>query len=157
MIRKILLILTCCTLSWGTYAEEPAQESKQESKFSYPMQFLILEAIIGFNAWSASKHPNGYGTLAALVFPLAAVGSEEGPITAWSTFFGAESIALYNLNVDEDDYSKREVFENNMIAWHLFAGILTATSYMDNKWFNKETVSFVPTQSGGHITFNYKF
>jgi anaerobic C4-dicarboxylate transporter len=41
-----------------------------------------------------------------------------------SELIAVESLALYNLSIDTDKILKSEIFKSNMIAWHIFAGVV---------------------------------
>ena len=154
-----LIILTVFILTSSTQVNASnATSSKLENleKPNYFSQFLIVESLIGINAWMASESPDVYGGVSALLFPLAG-GENVGEFTYWSSLTTAESIAIYNIALDEDHYSKREIFKNNLLAWHLFAGVLLVNGYVDSKWFTEETVAFIPESGGGRIAFNFSF
>lgn len=146
-------------MSLPLHAEETIKiEPKQDTMHPVAMFFLV-EGMLGINAWMASENPRAYGVVGALLFPLAAGG--QGDLTAteqWVGLIGAESIAVYNLSIDDEKTSKSEIFKNNMIAWHLFAGALGITSYLVGDTDSNESLSLKPTAYGGaQLVYNYKF
>lgn len=99
MIKNIFLIVVLCIVNICTYAEEPKIDKKESN---YILGFVAFEALIGVNAWMASESPNVYGGAAALLFPLAGGSENVGKITYWSGLAAAESLAVYNLSLNED-------------------------------------------------------
>ena len=154
MLKNIFLVGILCFISVSTYSEE-AKKDEKEPKYIFGL--VVFEALIGVNAWMASESPSVYGGAAALLFPLAGGSENTGKITYWSGLVAAESLAVYNLSLNEDEYTKSEIFKNNMIAWHVFAGVVVAAGLVENKFFNKDTVTFIPDRNGGHIAFSYKY
>jgi hypothetical protein len=122
-----------------------------EKKDSHPIWgLLIMEGFLVTNAWMASEDPSGYGGFLALVAPI------SGCEFYCSGLIAAESIAIYNMSIDENKNSKSEIFKNNMIAWHVFAAVGGVASYFIDDEDIK--LSFKPSMnSGGNLVFNYRF
>ena len=140
----------------------PEEKSKLNYVLTTVSTIVAVEAMLGINAWMASESPKVYGGFSALLFPFAGAGAgagdaSRGKITYWSGVLAAESISIYNLSLDEDKESKSDIFKNNMIAWHIFLGVVSTAFIVENKYFNQENISFIPAKGGGQIAFNYKF
>ncbi len=156
LIQKLLIILLLHT-PFFVFAEEINLEKQSDD--IHPMtMFLIVEGMLGVNAWLASEDPQAYGLIGALLFPFAAGEGNNSDVEKWVGLIGAESIALYNLSIDKDKKTKSEIFKENVIAWHLFAGILLATNYLVGDEKTNETISVEPVAYGGaQLVYNYKF
>ncbi|WP_086482090.1 hypothetical protein [Oceanospirillum sanctuarii] len=115
----------------------------------------LAEGLIATNAWLASESPNTYGVVAALLFPLGAVNSTSDH-QFWGSLLIGESIAFYNISLDEDKVSKDEVFTNNMIAWHLAIVGLAAIDWMSDD--EPPSLFMQPTLDGGALlTYKVRF
>ena len=139
--KSILALVLLGVFSSANALELDIEDNK---KPNYLLGFFVVEAILGVNAWMASEAPNGYGTISALAFPLAGKSEETSDFVYWTGLAAIESVAIYNINLDSDEYSKSEIFRNNMKAWHAAAGVILAISYIDSKWINNDTISVTP-------------
>ncbi|WP_157726666.1 hypothetical protein [Thalassotalea crassostreae] len=148
MTRYLFLVLLF--FSTNIIAEENPDVKPQETEIT-PLMIIGVEALFAVNSWMASEDPHTYGGAAALLFPIA--GCNE---LYCSNLIAAESLALYNLSIDDDKTSKSEIFKNNMIAWHIFAGVVGLSEYLIEDKDIK--LSFQPISTGGgKIVFDYKF
>ncbi|MDX1399614.1 MAG: hypothetical protein R3204_13900, partial [Oceanospirillum sp.] len=74
----------------------------------------------------------------------------------WSSLLLAESVAFYNMSLDEDNVSKDEVFTNNMIAWHLVITGLVVTEWIADG--EPPSLFVKPTLDGGaELTYKVHF
>lgn len=157
-LLNLIIPILFLSLATKAIADNEITIEPTEDKFHPLTMFLLLEGMFAANAWLASENPNAYGAVTALLFPLAAGEGSSSNTTKWVGFVGAESIALYNLNIDEDKESKSEIFKNNMLAWHLFAGAVGLTGYIMGDYCSKKSLSLIPTPAGGaQLVYNYKF
>ena len=144
------LLLALPPLISSVFAGEEVQTEKK-----YPLhpawEVLIVEGLIVANSWMASQAPGAYGAGAALLFPLNGCN-----YSYCADLIAAESIALYNLTLDENETSKGEIFKNNMIAWHVFA----ATGLLFNYFIDDSDakLGFQPIETGGgKLVINYRY
>ncbi len=146
-------------ISFYSHAEETIDAEPKNNEIHPITVFFLLEGMLGINAWLASENPHAYGAVGALLFPLAAGGEgSQNETEVWVGLIGAESIAFYNLSIDEEEKTKSEIFKNNMIAWHLFAGVLLTTKYIIGDNDSNESLSIKPNTYGGlQFVYNYKF
>ena len=161
MDNKVIKILLSCILftSFSSWAEDQVKIDPQQDEIHPAILFFIFEGLLGVNAWMASESPHIYGGVGALLFPLVA-GGEGNPTNAqiWTGIIGGESIAIYNLTINENKKSKSHIFKNNMIACHLFAGALGITGYLSGDADSDESLSVRPMQHGGtQLVYNYRF
>ncbi len=153
LLKPLILILSFCA-----HADESIDIELQNNKMHPITMFLLMEGMLGVNAWLASENPHAYGAVGALLFPVAAGEGSKSETETWVGIIGAESIAVYNLSIDEDEKSKNEIFKSNMIAWHLFAGVLITTKYIIGDNDGSKSLSINPTRNGGvQLVYNYKF
>ncbi len=156
MISKILVALLLL-VSVGIHAEENVELAQTKEDIHPVLLFLLVEGIIGVNAWMASEDPHTYGALSALLFPLAG-SSQDSPTQHWVKLAAVESVALYNLSIDEDKKSKSEIFKGNVIAWHLVAGIVGLSGYLVGDGSAQESLKFTPVSNRGpQLVYSYKF
>jgi len=154
---KILLIILSIAASQFSYAGDKYVDR--------PNPFLIAAIIEGglvANALLASQNPQLYGVAGVLIFPFHLVmsdGAAEDSGMAKALVVGAESIAIYNITLDEDKYSEGEIFRNNLIGWHIFLGVGAAYYYLrgERRSPDKMSMSFVPSVDGGRIQFGFRF
>jgi hypothetical protein len=130
----------------------------ENDEISLVNKILIVEGLFLLNSWMASQSPNTYGGFAALLFPLGAGEGNGSATTKWVGFIGAESIAIYNLKLDEDKVSKNDVFKNNIIGWHIFAGVTGLTGYIMGDFKSHESLRLLPSPNGGgQLVYSHKY
>jgi hypothetical protein len=122
---------------------------------------LILEGVVGLNAYLASLNPRVYGVAGALLFPVAAANSEgkSSDTTRWVGLASVEALAIYNIGLDEDKISDSEIFRNNFIGWHAAAGIMAVTGYFAGD-FNRDkkvALNYIAEPHGGRLMLSYRF
>ena len=119
----------------------------------------VFEGLVAANAWLASQDPMAYGVAGALLFPIGAAEAESDTMF-WVSLTAAESLAIYNMSIDTDRHSKSDIFRDNMIAWHVFVGVVGLTSWLteDSEPEDKLALSFRPEQTGGgQLVLTYRF
>jgi hypothetical protein len=172
---NILILLIIVSVSTNGYAEitEPpkenlsAEQPKEIKNTDIPKEnngtatmLLIGEALFALNAGMAALSPKAYGIVGAIVFPIgAANGSATSETTRWVGLAAAESIAVYNLTINENRKSKGEIFVENMIAWHIFTGIVFLTNSLtsDLKKSTNASLDYVPVKNGGGLMLSKRF
>ncbi len=87
---------------------------------------LVGESLLIGASWLTSSAPNEFGIVAAVLIPYAVRGNEP---YHWTMLISAEALAFYNIQLDEDEKSRREVFRDNLIGWHLAIGATAAVAY----------------------------
>jgi hypothetical protein len=152
-ISRIFVLVLLIILSANSYAE-----GNNKNDLNPLVAVGLFEGIIAVNAWMASKNPQVYGGLAVLLFPVAAAETKN-ETTFWVSLAAAESLAIYNIGLDEDKYSEGAIFKKNMIGWHLFAGVVGLTAWLseDDKKEEKVSMAFLPTSNGGELRLGYRF
>ena len=150
-----IFIFSLLFISAGAKSETNFIENDEISTIN---KILIVEGLFLVNSWMASESPNTYGAIAALLFPIGAAEGNNSATTKWVGFLSAESLAIYNINLDEDKERKSDIFKNNMIGWHIFAGLTGLTGYIMGDFESKESLSLIPMSTGGgKFVYNYKF
>src|SRR6266849_6561533 len=92
----------------------------------YVAGFFIAEGLVAAMSRWAARDPVDVGVITALTTPLASVlgPGRQHSMTSRIIEIGAfETLSLYNLSVDKDKKSEREIFRANVIGWHAAAGI----------------------------------
>ena len=121
--------------------------------------FFIFEGMLGTNAYMASKNPHVYGGVMALLSPLAMMSTEPSSLALLAS---TEAMSFHNLKIDEKTTSEREIFRDNMKAWHGAMLITVATGYLFNQDspLNKKdesSIEILPYNNGVAINWNKKF
>ncbi len=120
---------------------------------------FIVEGLIITNSLLASENPNEYGSLLALSIPILVANSDKMKSeekAAW--IIGGELLAYGNINIDEDKKSKKEIFQDNFIAWHLLVGVLVATwNYTEVPEENTSLNLRPSVGNGAELVFTYRF
>lgn len=121
----------------------------------------IAEGLFAGTSALAAQNPDGYGAVVGLlIVPLGmANGNYDSETLRWVSFGAGESLALYNfVGVDEGEMSKTEIFQNNMIAWHVFVGIIGATCFFTRKSKSSNaTWDLQMRRNGPILTLRYRF
>lgn len=157
MRHKLLLILVIFSIHNTANSSEKSPWVGDDDYFK---MFLIAEGLIIANAYMASEEPGIYGGTLALFAPIAGPGDNQGEAMQWILLGLAETIAIHNLSIDRNEKSKKEIFEENMIAWHAYAGITIALNYflVPERQQSRLSMDYRPTSNNGHLlTFNYRF
>lgn len=132
--------------------------------------FAWAETAVALFSWMAAEAPNGYGTLLLAVTPWALAEAKAefpgddnrlGSVVAVGVI---AVIAGYNISVDEDDYSKDEVFRNNFLFYNLLLGggyLLSKLSGDENNYYERSrsgiSLGLRPTEDGVMLGLNYRF
>ncbi len=157
MVRLFKICFIFCLFVISSVAKSETNFIKN-THISPLNKVLIAEGLFLVNSWMASESPNTYGAIAALLFPIGAAGGNESATTKWVGFLSAESLAIYNINLDEDKENKSDIFKNNMIGWHIFAGLTGLTGYIMGDFDSDESLSLLPLLSGGaQFVYSNKF
>src|SRR5690242_3392981 len=92
---------------------------------------LLTEGVLVVNAGMASMSPKAYGGIAILVTPLAFADSyHQNAADAWVGGVGMVSIGAYDINhYPDQNYSRKKVFEDNLVAWNVFALTMVSVDY----------------------------
>ena len=65
-----------------------------------------------------------------------------------------EGIGYYNISIQDKNYTDEEIFWNNMLAFHIGAGV----AFLSNYLFGDEgLISYAPLEDGGMLYYSYKF
>ena len=119
---------------------------------------LVTEGVFVVASAVASRKPRAFGVVGALVFPAAALGSETSKTTNTVTLIGAEALAFYNISVDTNDRTRTEIFQKNMIGWHVLALAVGVTGYIMGDYGSNKSVAVVPVENhGAKIMYSYNF
>jgi hypothetical protein len=147
---------------------EHAQAQETEGKrfiHTVPGGILLVEGLIAANAGLAALDPVAYGVVGALLFPLAGAESPGSATTRWVGLAAAESLAIYHIAaLDKGDNSNGEIFRSSFASWHVFAGVLATTMWLDGdlRRTGKEedktvAVRFEPRYDGALFRVTYAF
>jgi len=136
-----------------------ADETSQTQGLTTWKQILLMEGLFSVNSYWASKTPHTFGAVAVIASPFAMQDSKKSRSTGWFTFGLFESLAIYNLSINEDKKSEREIFTNNMIGWQVFVGLIFAKAYFSGELDETATTSlvYVPMSDGAQILYRYNF
>lgn len=123
--------------------------------------FGIAEGLFAGTSALAAQNPKSYGAfMGLLAVPLGTLnGNFHSEALRWASFGGGESLALYNFaKVDEDAMSKTEIFQKNMVAWHVYFGIIGVTYLFTRKPKSSDaTLDFQMKHHGPTLTLRYRF
>lgn len=156
-IKKLILTISLI-VPLTMNAETNAELKEPSKKLGMLSMVLIGEGLVLANAWLASENPHIYGGALAILSPLGAAEGNASTTTKWVGFLSAESIAVYNLNIDENKKSKSDIFKDNFIAWHLFAATIGISGYLMGDFKSKESLSLRPDFNGGAtLVYNRRF
>lgn len=162
MCSKILLVacIICTMLINPVFARENV--IKEPKPISIFWGAVIVEGMFAANSLLATGSPRIYGIASGLLFPLGAVKlyPRYSTTAIIVSLTAAELLAAYNYSVlANSDYSRSEIFQNNMIAWHAWLAIAGTTYYLTHKSksHRQYSVSYYPSVNGGNINFSYKF
>ena len=165
------VILVCSCLALSAHANEedpvPVDDSKpidaKKSQIEWtPLEIagaaLLFEGAMALNAKMAASNPHVYGYAGLLLFPL---GSDNRMSEAsfWALMVGAESLAIYNIRIDEEKMTKNEIFRANMIGWHALMLVGGITGYFAGDFSKDKKVSlnYLPEPQGGKLLLSFRF
>lgn len=121
----------------------------------------IAEGLFVGTSALAAQNPDGYGAvMGLLVVPLGmANGNYDSEILRWVSFGAGESLALYNfIGVEKSEMSKNEMFQKNMMAWHVYVGIVGLTYFITRKSKSSNAAwDFQMREQGPMLTLRYRF
>lgn len=133
-------------------------------------EFAVVESIAMLASWIAAEEPNGFGSLLLAITPWAIAEAEaEFPedndtLATVATIGVVVVIAGYNISVEEDDYSKSEVFRNNFLFYNLLLGggyLLSKVSDDGGNSYGRSrgasSLGLQPTEDGVVLGLNYRF
>jgi len=158
------IFLTVILISSGVQADEIIENS--DDKIHPIVQFAVFEGIITGLSWLGTTNYAGIFVITH-PFALAEALNESNDTLFYTGVVSAEALAIYSISLDEDEYSRGERFRKNMIAWHVFFGVVGVTAWLtgDDGFFDgfvhnqDESVafSFTPLINGGklHASFRY--
>ena len=152
-LKSVVFVLLI--LSTNAYAEsnEPTNENSSSTH-----KFLLYESGALVWAWMASEYPKEFGTITALITaPLVSGDPTLNETTGWVSFAALEAISYYNITVDNDKISKKEIFINNFIAAHIWSGMLEISEYLIGDKSSKESLTFKPNLNGAKFAYKYNF
>jgi hypothetical protein len=127
------------------------------------VSFLLVEGLIGANAFLASKSPRGMGGLQAALVPVLTIVSSRdpkaGPAEPWLILLGGGALAAYNLKVDTSKTSESQIFKTNFVGLNALVGVGLAINHFTGKSGENKKVSlaYVPGPRGGNLVFAYRF
>ena len=134
---------------------EDAVPDTSRSPLNPVAAFLAAEGLFVVNAYMASESPEGYGAVLSLLSPLGA-SSNVSEMSNVVGVAGAFTLALYNtLELSEDHYSKQDIFEKNLIAWHVLVASMMLSEKISGN--NNTRVGFLPLHDGALIVLNQRF
>lgn len=145
-------------LVWLVGFAASGREDAEQKSWHPIAAAALIEGVLISNAWMASENPHVYGTVGALLFPIGAAEADSDE-EFWVALTATESIAVYNLAVVPDEYSKSEIFKNNLIAWHAALGVMGLTHWLLGDPAEESLAfSFRPErQGGGMLMMTYRF
>ena len=176
MLRIILISIFLCSCLEPVVQAEENYLGQQAERNSSPLPTsklewsatkvagvtLLFEGMLGVNAAMASSNPHAYGVAGVLLFPLAFTIGEGGGSKAsnLALLMSTEALALYNLSINENKVSKKEIFRKNMIGWHAVIGIALSTGYLAGNFKkddNKVSFNYLPDPHGGRLLISYRY
>jgi hypothetical protein len=127
------------------------KEPKMKKEMNTFKKMLLAESLIIFNSYIASQYPNEFGLFMGLMTPIFAFPHDENNNPDWLTLARLGVIPLYNISIDKNNYSKKKVFVNNMILWHI--------NYLIEYYINdsKNDVNVQYEQDTIKVAYNHKF
>lgn len=151
MIKSIVLLIAI-SISLMAKAEDFAKTEDLDPWFG----FALIEGIFVANSLIAAESPEGLGWGLTVLSPFA-LASEGLPL---QTILGATAIAAigqYNVQElsDEEQYSKSDIFKNNMYAFHAVGAIALLSEWLTGDTKAVEHVALMPSSKGFILAFNY--
>ncbi len=149
------------SLDFGVELDHARGNDAYNTPGFYVAAFFIAEGLIAVMSRWAARDPVDVGVITALTAPFAPAANSRGhSMTSMFIQIGAfETLALYNLSVDKDKKSEREIFRANVIGWNAAAGITWAGQrFFGRSGYSKNlSLMYVPEASGGRLLLSYKF
>lgn len=155
MNRILRFTVLCYAISASAVAAAAGEESPHGNLL---LGTAIVEGLIVANAFLASQAPEGYGAFLTLFAPLATTKTASDATNVVGVT-GAAAIGLYNaLELNEDKYSKSDVFRRNIVIFHAFGGLLFLTEKLTGKRLANESAAVgISRDDGTRLTINYRF
>ena len=141
----------------------PSVCSAQGDEWNPATKFLVVEGLIGANAYLASKNPRGWGGFQAALVPVLTIVSagdpKAGPAEPWLILIGGGALAAYNLKVDTDKTSESKIFKTNFLGLNALVGAGLAINLLTGKSGEnkKMSLAYAPGPRGGNLVFSYRF
>lgn len=171
MKRRLILVLIVLTLLTPAQAISNNGNKEKTSPNDLAAVAILAGGAVLFS-YAAAEEPHWAGVTYACVPPYFLMAGHPPPgqnrTSNWNwrmaPFLGAFLAAgIYNLNIDEDDYSKSEVFETNL--WIFGVGELTTYLLMRPTYGQSEIeesedlpeigLHYGPCKVGASVTFHF--
>ena len=153
---KTVIFLTLLFLNSTATSNENNNATPKAQYTPGPIQtFFQYEGLIAFNSLLAASDPQAFGAILTLLSPLS-VSEKTTSTTRNITFGGVVSIGLYNgFELSNDNYSKNDIFKQNMIAFNL----LTISAIITEKLTNDPdtSISITALDQSYYLSLNKKF
>ncbi|HHL72126.1 MAG TPA: hypothetical protein ENJ29_06420 [Bacteroidetes bacterium] len=149
-----LLIALLCAGFFPAQTQGGENEKSNSSFRTYLLPVIGFEAGAAFCSIWAAYSPKSLGVAFAVFAPIATHGT-DGYRTTWPVLIGFESLAAYNLIIDEKSRTRRELFRENMIGWQLFALFTGSVALLQKS--NSLAFAYIPAKRGGVFSVRYSF
>lgn len=123
------LFLACCGVAGAASADDSATPATVKTMSDTDI-VLLAEGLAAVNSGIASADPQGYAGLCVLFSPLA-IAESHGRASDWVMLGGFGGIAAYDASAYGKDYSRKQVFADNFVAWNLLYGAALITEHFD--------------------------
>jgi hypothetical protein len=123
----------------------------------------LFEGLAALNSGMAAASPRGFGGAAIVLAPLGcAEGSGSSQGAHWVMCGGFVTLGIYDTTAYGKQYSRRQVFAHNVVAWNLMAGaaLITAHYAGSDSAMTKVTqhLDIASQPHGGlHLDWNWTF
>ena len=169
---RCLIVLFLMFPNWNASASNGSNEDS--SPLDNPVVAItLLELGLALNAKIVADDPNDNGKLIALVgipWSIALTQAEESEAAKWIVPLFAAAYAAYYIDLDEDEKSETEIFQENLIGMNVVIATALATGYLLGNDENKGNVpgnivkkekqafmGFYPLNDGALFRLMYQF
>lgn len=137
------------------------------------LTFTLIELGLAFNASLVASNPNDVGKFVALFgipYSIALTHTDDSATAKWAVPLVTAAYAAYYIDLDEDEKSETEIFQENMIAMHAVFAIGIASGFLldtndgengfNRNFSNRERATylgFMPLADGGQFRFMHRF
>lgn len=162
----LVIILSILTTSFGVFADEGAKNQENASSPSPLAKFAIFEGILAGLSWIGTTDYSGIFVITN-PWAMAEALHDKNDTLFYTGMVSAEAMALYSVSLDDDKYTRGELFKKNMIAWHILFGVIGVTDwltggdgftvYLGQNETEAVSSTFVPLIDGGELSVNFRF
>lgn len=154
-MMKSIIFLIALFISFVGKAEDFAKKEELNPWVG----FALIEGIFLANSLIAAESPEGLGWGLTVLSPFALATNEASTTEKILGATALAAIGQYNAQElsDEEQYSKSDIFKNNVYAFHAVGAIALLTDWLVGDTKTVEHVTLLPSNKGKGfvLAFNY--